>query len=389
MSDPAFPAWAREEAFPCKPETAPYGICESSGKTKTFDDFESLRSFLSKGKGKPALIWVPEEPRLITLEEYPRLGDSIRKRQALFARYDAEDAKRGFLIFGLILGWTVVAAYTRGGMVAILHSQTFGIAALLFLLFALRPWYEAYRGRKQVATFDLEALEEEVPEARFESWLERQRTPVTYILLGMVSVVGLVQFLAAGDGIAEAGLVKEAYAAGQRERLFTAPFLHGNVLHFLMNASALWFLGRRVEVLARWPHLAMVFLVSILGAGWATVTWMPQTSVGISGVVCGFLGFLLVFETLHRPLVPRSARRRLAGILISLVVIGSLGFAFIDNAAHLGGLVAGAAYAGLVFPKSSSPQRPKILGRDLLMGGVAGLIAVLSAGMAIWLILNR
>ena len=114
------------------------------------------------------------------------------------------------------------------------------------------------------------------------------------------------------------------------------------------------------------------------------MTWLPaQTSVGVSGVVCGLLSFLLVFETLHQPLVPRSARRRLLGILVSLVVIGTLGFKFIDNAAHFGGLVAGACYGVIVFPKSASPHRPIILRRDLILGGVSLLLIGLSGVGAI------
>jgi membrane associated rhomboid family serine protease len=98
--------------------------------------------------------------------------------------------------------------------------------------------------------------------------------------------------------------------------------------------------------------------------------------VGISGAVCGLLGFLLVFETLHRPLVPSPARRRMFGILVSLIVIGFVGFRFIDNAAHCGGLLTGAAYAAIVFPKSAALSRPHILKQDRLMGGASVALAV-------------
>ena len=53
------------------------------------------------------------------------------------------------------------------------------------------------------------------------------------------------------------------------------------------------------------------------------------------------LGFLLVFETLHKRLVPRSARRRLLGALGVTLIIGFIGYQFIDNIAHVGGLLAG------------------------------------------------
>jgi membrane associated rhomboid family serine protease len=225
-----------------------------------------------------------------------------------------------------------------------------------------------------------ESMAGEVPEARFDLWLEQQKTPCTLVLAGLLVLLGAGQLIAEGSGIGAAGFDKTRYVLGEKWRLFTGAFLHGNLIHFILNASALWYLGRRVEILARWPHLAGVFFLSILGAGWASLVWKPlQISVGISGAVCGLLGFLLVFETLHCGLVPRPARRRLAAILISLVGIGILGFRFIDNAAHFGGLATGAAYALVVFPKSSSLRRPVILWQDRLIGGVALLLIFGSA----------
>jgi hypothetical protein len=69
----------------------------------------------------------------------------------------------------------------------------------------------------------------------------------------------------------------------------------------------------------------------------------------------------------------------LAGILVSLIVIGTLGFKFIDNAAHFGGVITGAAYAFLVFPGSSSPHRPVILKRDYAIGGLGIFLIATSA----------
>lgn len=390
MSETALPAWAREESFPVKPASGAYGVQDIKGQTTAFDSLDGLKEHLSKGKGKLAWVWVPGHERLIAPEEIEGLATALKKRRALFAAYDADDARKGFLIFGAALAWTGYAALSAGGLEALGRSQNFGLSALMFLIFALRPWWEARKGHQEVAAFSTENIKAEIPEARFELWLDSQKSRLTLAMLLLLAAVGGVQMLTEGKGIAAAGLVKPAYHAGETWRIFTAAFMHGNLIHFAMNASALWYLARRVEILARWPHLAAVFLLSMVGAGWATVTWLPdQTSVGVSGVVCGLLGFLLVFETLHRPLVPISARRRLLGILVSLVVIGTLGFKFIDNAAHFGGLVAGACYGAIVFPNSASPHRPVILGRDLVLGGVSLLLICLSGIGAIVAMMNQ
>ena len=91
------------------------------------------------------------------------------------------------------------------------------------------------------------------------------------------------------------------------------------------------------------------------------------------------LGFLLVFESLHRNLVPESARRRLLAGVVLTGVIGVLGYNFIDNWAHGGGLLAGMGYAMVTFPKSTSIRRPRETGADRLAGTVAFVILVLSA----------
>lgn len=83
---------------------------------------------------------------------------------------------------------------------------------------------------------------------------------------------------------------------------------------------------------------------------------------------------MLVFEILHRELVPKPARRRLLVGVVLMVVIGFLGMSFIDNAAHAGGLLAGMAYAAIVFPSSTSLHRPKMMGRDKMVGVLAGII---------------
>ena len=185
------------------------------------------------------------------------------------------------------------------------------------------------------------------------------------------------------DGIAQAGLMKGRYAHGEWWRLFTAPFLHGNVVHFLMNASALAYLGKRLEVFARWPHLTMAFLFSACAGGVASARFVAAPTVGASGGLMGWLGFLLVFETLHKSLVPLSARRRLAAGVLLTALIGLVGYRFVDNAAHAGGLLAGMLYAVIVFQKSSSTNRPRSTVTDRITGAASLLVLIASAALAI------
>ena len=102
-----------------------------------------------------------------------------------------------------------------------------------------------------------------------------------------------------------------------------------------------------------------------------------------SGGILGLLGFLLVFEFLHGKLVPRRATRRLCAALVFTFVVGFVGYNLIDNWAHGGGLFAGMLYAAIVFPRSSSPHRPRSTLMDRVLGGGAAVVVLAGAFYAV------
>ena len=64
--------------------------------------------------------------------------------------------------------------------------------------------------------------------------------------------------------------------------------------------------------------------------------------------------------------------------------MGIIGYRFIDNAAHLGGLLAGMLYGVIVFPASESIHRPRILWIDRVAALAAGV--VLAGGFVLTLV---
>ena len=122
----------------------------------------------------------------------------------------------------------------------------------------------------------------------------------------------------------------------------------------------------------------------MLAGGVASAHGLPeQASVGASGGIMGLLGFLLIFEYLHGKLVPKRATRRICAALAFTFIVGFVGYNFIDNWAHGGGLICGMLYAAIVFPKSSSPHRPRATRMDQIFGGVSGLLVITSAVFAV------
>lgn len=387
------PIWAREDAFPRAPHG--WGWMDYKRRIHPCDSAEVLIGAIRDDlNADVALAWTPAHEFMILPEEVEGATGAVlasRKRRAADDLLHSLEKLRwfGWLLAGLAIymfyqGWSlaprVTAPAERVGFAlhAVIASVSMGVAALMFLIFGFIPWYQARKQIRELEHWSDGEIAAVVPTLRFETWLEWQKAPVTYLFLGLITMVGLAQLMP-DDGIAAAGLVKERYFQGEWWRLFTAPFLHGNLVHFLMNAAALIYLGRRVEVFARWPHLPMVFLFSACIGGEASARFMQATSIGASGGLMGWLGFLLVFESLHSHLVPRQAKRRLAAGVLLTGVIGLVGYRFIDNAAHLGGLLAGMVYAGIVFPKSSSSNRPHSTITDRIVGGVSLGILITSA----------
>lgn len=412
------PVWARPDAFP---EALPgWGWVNAKGKHHACDSLEALATAIRDDRaGAVTLVWAPGQPRMILPEELGGMGDALRTARARWIRDDLDDACYKLRWFGAALAgfsaWAFYGGYQQAGRLAetsgitldslqrlilatraMLASTQAGLALLMFVIFAFIPWYQAWKRQKELGSWTEAGIAAAAPSIRFETWLDRQRAPLTKCFLGLLGLVALVQIFyqvkTAGwgslfsmhwAGAEAAGLMKENYFNGEWWRLLTAPLLHGNIVHFLMNAAALAYLGKRLEVFARWPHLPLVFLFAATVGGEVSARLVAAPSIGASGGLMGWLGFLLVFETLHHQLVPRRARRRLAAGVVLTAVIGLVGYRYIDNAAHAGGLLAGMLYAAIVFPRSASPARPRATITDRIAGAAALLILIAAAGFAI------
>ena len=422
---PDVPVWARADAFPIAPTG--WGWVDAKGRSHPCDSLDALNTAIRDDPdGSVTLVWAPGHERLILPEELIGMGEALRTARARWTRDDLDDATHKIRWFGGVL--LLLAAYTFfGGLImagrlaaqsglvvdtsqrlgfaarAVINSTNTGLVLLVFVIFAFIPWYQARKRQKELTKWTEAGIAEAAPSIRFETWLDRQQAPLTQFFLGLITLVALIQMFGkvkieglgsllslihTWDGTSAAGLVKERYFQGEWWRLFTAPFLHGNVLHFLMNAAALLYLGKRLEVFARWPHLPLVFLFAACVGGEASARFVAAPSVGASGGLMGWLGFLMVFETLHKSLVPRRARRRLAAGVVATAIIGLIGYRFIDNAAHVGGLLAGMLYAAVVFPASSSPNRPNSNVIDRITATAALVVLTVAALFACWKIIS-
>jgi len=147
-------------------------------------------------------------------------------------------------------------------------------------------------------------------------------------------------------------LSREGLIEGAWWQLFTHAFLHGNLLHLIVNMVALWFIGPILEeLLGGWRYLLLYF-GGILAGGLLQTFANPRNVdlVGASGAVCALLvGFAMLLPRLEITalvffVIPIRMKAATLGWLVVLTSVMFWIFGIeqeIGHLAHLGGAVAG------------------------------------------------
>lgn len=222
----------------------------------------------------------------------------------------------------------------------------------------------------------------DTPAAHFRAAWDRMDVPwATAVLCGLC----VRSYLWAGDALGPAGVELRAawtrsaadiVLRGQVGRLLSYAFVHASPAHILSNLTFLLYIGVALErVAGPWTILGL-WAVSSAGGSLCGVVFAPeQVSVGASGVDYGFLAAAAVIGWRWLDLIPAAARTRFGGAMLAFTLYslwGGVQDAGVDSWAHLGGLLAGGAYAAFVRPRSGPRSN---LG--LAAAGVAGVAAAM------------
>jgi membrane associated rhomboid family serine protease len=358
-------------------------------------DEQALREVLRKDVEEAiGLVWTPAQDHMEVPEAVPELQEALQASRLLASERQLQrqtgQVKLGLLLFVAFLAYTAweIIQFRKvfsplSLLLDLLNTSAPALGLLLLVMFFLLPWYEAKKRWREVRAWSAETMRDAADLARFEVWLSWQKIVATKVLMGLIAATAAMQVIS-GKPFA-AALIR---GGEERWRLLTAPMLHGNLLHFVMNALGLLYLGRRIEALARWPQVPIVFLFSAWLGGECSMMMGKGSSLGASGGLMGMLGFLLVFEIRHAKLVPRKSRRRLIAAVLGTALIGVIGIHFIDNAAHAGGLVAGMIYAFVVFPRSESVVRPQASLADRIVALLCFAVLAYAALLATWVMMG-
>ena len=181
-----------------------------------------------------------------------------------------------------------------------------------------------------------------IPHARFT-------TVVILLINAGIYVAGEIPGMREGfNGVTifEAGAkYGPAISAGQWWRLITAGFLHGGLLHLLMNSWVLFDLGSSTEENYGTSRYLVFYFISTITGFLASLYWSPVIpSVGSSAGIFGLLGAMVAFGVRDKSSYGAAVRNHYMQWAIYAVVLSAL-MSQTDNAAHVGGFSGGFAIA--------------------------------------------
>lgn len=266
---------------------------------------------------------------------------------------------------------------------------------LLGLFFVFAGFWGLYEAKKL-------NLEDVIPTQEAIDFINEGREIIpyySYILVGCIIAVFVTQLSADYDGrepatqlpfsIQVAGLIKPLVWKGEYWRLLTNATLHGMILHIYFNGQALYGFGSTIEYLANRAHLAIVFILAILGGGLLSLLAMPNTaSVGASGGIMGLIGYLAIYGSRRRSQLPPGFLRNMLINIGFVAAFGLVAYKFIDNFAHLGGLFVGVIYGFLQIPKSLKANPREASAAAEFFGMIAMGVFVFVSVLSILLILE-
>lgn len=183
---------------------------------------------------------------------------------------------------------------------------------------------------------------------------------VTWAILAVTLAIGASVFLLGGAAFwwELFALTSQGIQDGEYWRLVTVVLVHDNTLplHLAFNMYALFLVGPIVEAL--YGHVRFLLLYIACAAAGSAASYLftaAPIAVGASGAIFGLFGVLLVADRVHKPALTRQARNLATQIGVLILVNLFIGFTArgIDNAAHIGGLIAGCWLGFAVIPRDA------------------------------------
>ena len=171
---------------------------------------------------------------------------------------------------------------------------------------------------------------------------------------------------------------------GEWYRAITGGFLHLNLLHLAGNMLVLWLIGTQMERVLGPARYVALYFVSLVAASFA-VLLMGDAGLGASGAIFGLLGAAAAYQRINRINMLQSGLAMLIVLMLAMSFVPG-----VSVAAHVGGLVAGAAAGWAMFEleRRRTPEWLVVTGAAvvavlLVAGGLVAAQQLITTGHAV------
>lgn len=227
-----------------------------------------------------------------------------------------------------------------------------------------------------------------------ETFIPTKEVAFTPIVISINVLIWLIMIATGSDPLAPdikdvmkwGANERSAVIDGEYWRLWTSNYLHYGALHLAVNMLSLNNVGRLLERFIGTWRFALLYTITGIFACTVSIWWNPfAVGVGASGAILGIVGVLAALLTTN--LIDRAIRMQmLRSIAYSIGLMLVLGFMIqgVDNAAHIGGLLAGAVGGYFIYPElrafyyQQKKQYGGLIGAILLIAGASGVFVMLS-----------
>ncbi|MFD3156012.1 rhomboid family intramembrane serine protease [Haloimpatiens sp. FM7330] len=129
-------------------------------------------------------------------------------------------------------------------------------------------------------------------------------------------------------------------ASGQYYRLVACMFLHGGLMHLVLNMYGLYALGPLIEKIYGKIKYIIIYFTAGIASSYVSYMFSDSVSIGASGAIFGLLGAALILGFKMKNIAGKQFKREILSVIFINVIIG-LSIPNIDNFGHFGGLVGG------------------------------------------------
>ncbi len=189
--------------------------------------------------------------------------------------------------------------------------------------------------------------------------------PWVNIILVAINVILFIVCTFTGDLLYNIGTfgVMDLIENGEWHRIFSSMFLHSDIQHLVSNMLILYYIGNVVEKhIGHLPYMIIYFLSGLAGnifsAGYELYTEDYISSLGASGAVFGIEGAMLMLAVLNKGKITEITAGRLAFAIAFSLYCGFTS-SYVNNMAHIGGVLMGFAATGIFWLIFGNGKRKK------------------------------